>query len=80
MSYRKFVDLAEYHGWTLAQLRCDERPESAMLNAMDRLGLDRWERYVTRLAKEIESGKLVYWPSDDAMVRNNERRVRESKS
>ena len=49
MTYRDFVALVESRGWTIGQIRCDERPTEELLEAMEQFGLARWERYVLRL-------------------------------
>lgn len=51
MTYQQWRALVWANGWTIAQLRCDERPSQEMLAAMDVVGLDAWERYVARLCR-----------------------------
>jgi hypothetical protein len=48
MTYKQFLALVAKQGWTLAQLRCDEPPTPELLEALDRIGLNRWECYVRR--------------------------------
>jgi hypothetical protein len=54
MRYEAWKALVRASGWTPGQLRCDEPPTDEMLEAMDRAGLDAWERYVRRLEREGE--------------------------
>lgn len=50
MTYSQFkVVVAEV---SIRQLRCDEPPTDALLAIMDRVGIDRYERYVLRLEAE----------------------------
>lgn len=47
MTYREWLLAVE--GYTLSQLRCDEPPTPDLLDLIDLVGMDRWERYVGRL-------------------------------
>lgn len=53
MTYAAFKRLVLWHGYTLAQLRCDVRPTREILDLIERVGHERYERYVLL----YESGK-----------------------
>ncbi len=53
MTFREFVEMVALHRWTMAQLRCDVPPSEALLEAIDEVGADRWERYVLRLERML---------------------------
>ncbi len=52
MSYQEFRQRVLAAGWTIAQLRCDVPPSRAILDLMDEVGLDCWERYVNRMERK----------------------------
>jgi hypothetical protein len=49
-----FQALVTEQGWTLGQLRCDAPPTEELLEAMDRIGLATWEKYVLRWERESQ--------------------------
>lgn len=44
-----FKQLIAERGYTKAQLRCDVAPGPDLLDLMDRIGLSRYESWITRL-------------------------------
>jgi hypothetical protein len=53
MRYATFVKVVADKGWTLADLRSDRAPPSGeLLELMDRIGLDAYERLVLRYQRE----------------------------
>jgi len=53
MKYSQFKRVIQQHGWTLAELCCDNAPPSErLLLLMDCLGLEKYERFVKKLEKE----------------------------
>lgn len=55
MSYARWREMVFARKWTMLMLRCDERPTEELFALMVEIGLDRWERYVTRLQKEADA-------------------------
>ncbi len=53
-SYREFKERVEACGWTMEQLRGDVRHTPELLTFLYDVGINRWERYVTRLERERE--------------------------
>jgi hypothetical protein len=52
MTYKGFCRTVAEHGWTIADLRCEDAPPSAeLLEVMDAIGLGRYEAYVLRFEK-----------------------------
>ena len=52
MTYKDFCQTVAEHGWTVADLRCDNAPPSEeLLEIMDVLGLDKYEAFVVRFEK-----------------------------
>jgi hypothetical protein len=54
-SYKEFCRTVAEHGWTIADLRCDNAaPSEELLELMDAIGLGRYEAYVLRLEKSAK--------------------------
>jgi hypothetical protein len=50
MTYTAFHSAVQSAGWTLAELRCDVPPSGALTRFMEQVGLNRYERFVLRIA------------------------------
>ncbi len=50
-TWRKQVFAAR---WTMAQLRCDVPPSQEMLDFMEEVGLDYWQKFVQRLQRDAD--------------------------
>lgn len=53
MKYEEFKKLVKEKCWTIADLRCDNAPPTEeLLEVMDQMGLEKYERYVLKLETE----------------------------
>jgi hypothetical protein len=53
MNYQAFKKFVTENGYTISILRCDNAPPTdALLDLMDRVGLNRYESFVLRLQQE----------------------------
>ena len=57
MTCAEFIEAVRRGGWTVRQLRSDDAPPTDDL--MDRVGLQKYERYVLRYEKDAATGEGV---------------------
>jgi hypothetical protein len=62
MTYKQFVKAALDSGLTLKMLRCDVRPNEALLAFIEEVGHARYERYVQRYEEDVRRGILADVP------------------
>ncbi len=49
MSFSQFCKMVRENEWTVDEIRCNVQPTEEILEAMEVVGLDKWEEYVTRM-------------------------------
>ena len=52
MNYAAFKKAVLSSGWTVAQLRCDVPPTADILDLMDVVGLNKYEKFVLKFIAE----------------------------
>jgi hypothetical protein len=71
MTFNQFERMVQDQGLSLSELRCDVAPSEAVLEIMDRIGLDRYEQFVMRLDRAMQMRE--YLKARDARVAETDR-------